>query len=53
MIAAVVLYFVPGLDDAWYASLVGIVTAMGFIASLVQCFGYLRKLTDEKQGTVQ
>lgn len=52
MIAAVVAYFVPGLDDAWYAYLVGIVAVIGVIAGLVQSFGYLRKLTAEKQGTV-
>ena len=48
MIAAVVAYFVPGLDDAWYASLVGNVAAIGLIAGLVQSFRYLRKLTAEK-----
>ena len=48
MIAAVVAYFVPGLDDAWYASTVGIVAAIGLIAGLVQSFRYLRKLTAEK-----
>jgi|CXWL01.1.fsa_nt_gi uncharacterized membrane protein len=48
MIAAVVAYFVPGLDDAWYASTVGIVAAIGLITSLVQCFLYLRKVTHEK-----
>ena len=47
MFAAVVLYFVPGLDDAWYASLVGIVAAVAVMTCLVQCFRYLRKLSDE------
>ena len=49
MIAAIVAYFVPGLDDAWYAYLVGIVAVIGVIAGLVQSFRYLRKLTDEKK----
>ncbi len=49
VIAAVLAYFVPGLDVAWYASLVGIVAATGLIASLVQSFRYRRKLTAEKK----
>ena len=50
MIAAVVAYIVPGLDDAWYASIVGIVAVIGLISGLVQSFRYLRKLTDEKKS---
>lgn len=49
IIAAVVAYFVPGLDDAWYASTVGVIAVIGVIAGLVQSFRYLRKLTAEKQ----
>jgi hypothetical protein len=48
MIAAVVAYFVPGLDEAWYASTIGVIAVMGVIAGLVQSFRYLRKLTAEK-----
>lgn len=48
MIAAVVAYFVPGLDEAWYASTVGVVAVIGVIAGLVQSFRYLRKLAAEK-----
>jgi hypothetical protein len=48
MIAAVVAYFVPGLDEAWYASTVGVVAVIGVIAGLVQSFRYLWKLAAEK-----
>ena len=47
MLAAVVSYFVPGLDDAWYASFVGIVAAVVIMTCLVQCVRYLRKLRDQ------
>ena len=41
MLVAVVAYFVPGLDIAWYGSVVGIVVAIGLLVSIVQCFRYL------------
>jgi hypothetical protein len=44
MIAAVVAYFAFGLDDAWYASVVGIVAAIAWIAGLIQSFRCLGKL---------
>jgi hypothetical protein len=48
-LAAGVLYVVPGLNEAWYASLVGIVAAAAVMTFLMQCFRYLRKLTDENK----
>jgi len=44
VLAAVVAYFVPGLDVAWYGSIVGIVAAVGLAVGLVQTFRYLRQL---------
>jgi len=41
------LYFVPDLDVATYASIVGAVVIAGLIIALVQSFGYLRRLEKE------
>jgi len=43
VLVAVVAYFVPGLDVAWYGSIVGIVAAIGLVVTLVQSFRYLRQ----------
>lgn len=48
MIVAIAAYFVPGLELAAYASIVGVVVAIGLVVVLVQSFAYLRKLPDER-----
>jgi len=46
-IVAITAYLVPGLDLGVYASIVGVVVAVGLIVVLVQSFGYLRELTGD------
>ena len=48
IVVATALYFVPDLDVAVYASIVGGVAIAGVILGLVQSFRYLRQLTKEK-----
>ena len=48
IVVAITAYFVPGLEQTVYASIVVVVLALGVTVGLVQSFIYLRKLTDEK-----
>ena len=50
VIVAVAAYLLPGLELSVYASIVGVVIAIGLIVGLVQSFAYLRKLTDERRN---
>jgi hypothetical protein len=45
---ATALYFVPDLDVAVYASIVGVVAIAGVILGLVQSFRYLRQVPEEE-----
>jgi hypothetical protein len=47
IVVATALYFVPDLDVAVYASIVGGVAVAGVIIGLVQSFRYLYQLTKE------
>jgi hypothetical protein len=47
---ATAFYFVPNLDVAVYACMVGSVAVAGVILGLVQSFRYLRRLTKEKEA---
>jgi hypothetical protein len=42
VVAAVVLYFVPGIDVAVYASSCGVIAVAGLIVGLIQSFWFLR-----------
>ena len=48
IIVATVLYFVPEIDVAVYASLVGVVAIGGLIVALVQSVRYLDRVTKEQ-----
>jgi hypothetical protein len=47
IVAATAFYFVPGLDVAVYASIVGVIVIFGVILGIVQSFRHLRQLTRE------
>jgi len=49
MIVATALYFVPDIDVAVYASLVGVIAIGGLIVAVVQSVRYLNRLTTEPQ----
>lgn len=49
IVVATALYFVPNIDVAVYASIVGGVAVGGLIIGLVQSFRYLQKLTKDKE----
>src|SRR5947209_1838236 len=53
IVVATALYFVPDLDVAVYASMVGGVAIAGVILVLVQSFRYLRQLTKEKEAATR
>src|SRR5258708_400969 len=48
IVIATALYFVPDLNVAVYASVVGVVVVGGVIFGLIQCFRYLHQLSKEK-----
>jgi hypothetical protein len=50
IVVATALYFVPALDVAVYASIVGGVVIAGLIVGFVQTFRYLQQLTNEKKA---
>jgi uncharacterized membrane protein len=53
IVVATALYFVPDIDVAVYASIVGGVAIAGVILGLVQSFGYLGQLTREKEAATR
>jgi hypothetical protein len=53
IVVATPLYFVPDIDVAVYASIVGGVGIAGVILGLVQSFRYLRQLTSEKEAATR
>ena len=53
IVVATALYFVPDLDVAVYASMVGGVAIAGVILVLVQSFRYLRQLAKEKEAATR
>jgi hypothetical protein len=53
IVVATALYFVPGVDVAFYASIVGGVVVVGVIVSLIQCVRYLHRLAKEKEAATR
>ncbi len=49
IVTATGLYFMPGVDVAIYASIVGGIVVAAVIIGLVQSFRYLHQLTREKE----
>lgn len=53
IVVATALYFVPEVDVAVYASIVGGVAVAAVIIGLVQSFRYLHQLTKEKEAATR
>jgi hypothetical protein len=53
IVVATALYFVPGVDVAMYASIVGFVVVVALIMAIIQSFRYIRHLTKEDEAATR